>query len=236
MDNSTFFDYSLTNNKYTAISDSGIYNNYNYSVFRPFNNYSFLALSYNQINLINILNTTSGFSLQESFGYYITEGNNLDQNNHNNLDAFSIAGNNYYIYSDVNHFGSYEMIVQDIHSSPIDFQPITSSSSVSTNQNYYSYTSFTSTSSTSGSDFFNFIAIIVIGLIIFASIGVYLNQRNNSNRYYEPIDKSYLSRSNNYTNVNAKSDQSMNKAKFCFNCGSTVSPDDVFCQNCGNKL
>ena len=236
MDNSTFFAYSMTNNQYTAISDSGIYNNYNYSVFRPFNNFSFLALSYNQINLINILNSTSGPSLQESFSYYVTGGNTFDQNNHNILDAFSISGSSYYIYSDVNHFGQYEMIVQDINSSPFDFQPVTSSTSVSTNQNYNSYTSFTSTNSTTASDFFNLLLIVFIGIIVFASIAVYLNQRNNSNRYYEPIDKSYLSRNNNFTNANAKSDQSMKKENICFNCGSVVSPDDVFCQNCGEKL
>ncbi|UCG01866.1 MAG: zinc ribbon domain-containing protein [Candidatus Heimdallarchaeota archaeon] len=85
------------------------------------------------------------------------------------------------------------------------------------------------------SDNFIFLGLGMIGILFFfgiiAIVGIFLtislrSQRRRFMEQYEP----------RYPNQMAKPLNRRNEISFCFNCGRRISPNEIFCSNCGVKI
>ena len=238
MENSTLFDYSYASDSYTAISYANINNNYNFTAFKPFDNNSFLSLNFNQISLINIGYTNSGPVLQEPISYGITSNiyNTNVPYNQTSIDAFDLSGNQEYLINGLNNDLQYEMIIQNINSTPTDFL-----NTNTTGNGYISGNSFTASMTTSSfvtTSSGDPIIILVSLVFLIALIGfaVYIIQKNYLNKGYKQKDRSSFTKETKVHTSETIAKPLKRTLNFCFKCGTSTNPGDVFCQNCGEKL
>ena len=232
--NSTYFMYSYSNQSFDVFNPL-IPNSVNSSVFKPFDNQSFLILNNNNFEFVSLQNNgNAGYTYQENAIYYFQDY--YDPFSHN-IQALSTGTEKYYIFSLVNYQFSTEILLNNVNNAlPSDvlntssYTPpngtFTTSGTLLANQ-YASTSTSTITSTDIGMISPSILFFIIIAVII--SIGtVFFIYRKKSYQVYSSQGSKTNIIKNNLNNT-----YSINICRFCRN---RTREGDIFCENCGKRL
>lgn len=219
--NSKFYDYRFSSNNYIQIPTfiPAI------DQLKPFDNNSFIIIT-NQILLCSFKVS------QTSSVIYFNESYNLQNINYNKkLVAFTIASGSYYILGMPDSGAKYTISIFNKNEIPTNIMAVlTTTISLGTTNPLPQSTSTIPSSNNTGS-------LLILLLIILVAIGlIVFDKRKDRKNQYKPRDEMFQNTSK-YQNQNV-STQKQNPilTRFCVECGSPVTPDDVFCQNCGRRI
>ena len=125
--NSTFYQYSYSNDSVTQLNIQSTFNS-NPLAFSAYDNNSFLILGYDSFELMNIISLNY---FQDIVTYSVQ-----NNNNQNLIQAITLNGNKYYLFSGFNQNNFYEIFFASIlDGPPTDFVPTTGMSSITSSTN-----------------------------------------------------------------------------------------------------
>ena len=207
--NNTFYQYSASNNTLRSIQSPSSTNDPN-TRLSSYDNSSFLVLDQNGFALDEIIKNSVFIQLT----YYSVQNNNYP-NDQNSLQAVNLGSNKFYLFYGLLNTGQDEIIFNRIDMPPNVFL-IPKNTFSSPNSTY---------SSVTGSVFpvIIILFLILIFLVAIIPITLFITLSLRKKSYNNPKYINYLN-------------PIKNKLKFCSNCGTKSDPEDVYCENCGEKL
>lgn len=233
-----FYFYDFTNVNYQlSIPNIGYV-----KILRPLNNNTFVAIGTNYLSIVKVNETGQSIDLQAEYTYTINYQDDLYLQYL--FQALDINGMNYYMYQNQNYSsGDTYIAINHIYTTPTNYNnPLTTTTtnSYSTSQNQAQIQSTSSTVSIQTlSNNNSLIYLILLGSIfLVAGFIVFMSTRKSRN----PRRKlDFLSINNRHDKTVSSSNNNVSKivilkSSSCSNCGGSILPDDLFCQNCGNKI
>lgn len=222
--NSTYYKYLYSSNEYFSFIPQFM-TIYNTTSIQPFDNNTFIILNTNYIRIYNMNNNATSFLLYAGYTF--------NQNSSVSIQAFNLQGYKYYLLSGTNIYNEFEIFLSNVNSPPLDFIISIPSATTSFNpqSTFYQPTTYYYSSTTSiGNSILGTGLSLILSLIIIFVVLAFIYKKANPKGYNQPRNNTYLNRNQ------PASQHTFNQNSYCSKCGSSILPEDVFCQNCGTRI